>query len=108
MRSLSDAGRHQRQWLTSEHVYRIVRLSVQDVPQEIKDEFHRFQSDMTKVNVQDLEQSLWATVTAMDDTVVRNMVNCLVRMYDALERHENHSWAQFSGSANLFENKFGV
>lgn len=91
MRSLSDAGMRKKQWLASEQVFRIVRLNAEDVPSQIRDAFRRFQVDMTKVNLQDVERSLQATVSAMDETEASAMVNCAIRMYDTLERHESHS-----------------
>lgn len=105
MRSLSDAGMQKKQWLASEPVYRIVRLKAEDVPLEIRDEFLRFQGDMTRVKVQDPERSLWATVSAMDETRVSAMVDCVIRMYDTLKRHERQSWARFSACAKQYSNQ---
>lgn len=89
MHSLDYAGQRKREWLAGEHVYRILRLKLEDVPAEIRHELRQFQQDMTSVKAKKMEDSVRATVRAMNEPAVSSMIGRIVSMRNMIDRSES-------------------
>ena len=100
VRSLTFARGQKRSWLASDYVSRILLLQAEDLPEDIRPEFRRFQRDMTLSPARTVVESLRATVKNMSEVEVIKMILRIISLHDALKSREQPIDMQYDPPAN--------
>lgn len=88
--SLDEMRLDYRNWLASDHVYRLMRLTEEDLPGELRGEFELLQRDMDPiVRALEIGQDAQDVVIRMGDEHVKRVVERIVYMHDVIELSEN-------------------
>lgn len=85
--SLAGSGT-QRERLVAAYTYNLIRLSPEDLPNEIQEDFRKLQERITKFEAQDKEGSVQATVNKIDDSEVKKIIDKIISMHDTVTRHQ--------------------
>ena len=88
VRSLTFASTQKKSWLASDYVSRLLLLQAEDLPEEIRPDFRRFQRDMTVIPARTVVESLRATVQSMSEVEVIKMILRIISLHDALKSRE--------------------
>jgi hypothetical protein len=74
-----------REWLTSSYIYHLLQLRDDELPPDIKDEFHKLRRDLTATQGKGLYDSLQATVYTMNDNQIDHAVKRIVNMQSTIK-----------------------
>ncbi|HEX8955929.1 MAG TPA: hypothetical protein VF798_06625 [Burkholderiaceae bacterium] len=87
VQSLKEAGVRRREWLASDHVYRLLRLTASDVPSELQQEFQQFQREMRPIlRASEIGIPQWSTIRTLDDETVSRIIERVRRMHEVFEK----------------------
>jgi hypothetical protein len=88
VQSLKEAGIRRREWLASDHVYRLLRLTADDMPNELQQEFQQFQREMRPIlRATEIGIPQWSAIRTIDDDTVLRIIERVRRMHDVIEQH---------------------
>jgi len=97
VQSLNEAGPKRREWLTSEHVFRLMRLTADDIPKELAAEFQQLQREIKPiVSASEFDNPLWSAMHAVDDTTARRIVERIRLMHQMIESKDDQKKPQVS------------
>jgi hypothetical protein len=86
VQSLREAGTKRREWLVSDHVFRLMRLTPADIPVELTHEFQLFQQEMTPLaRASELVDSRWSAVQSVDEETVCRIIDRIMHMHQIIE-----------------------
>lgn len=106
IQSLNEYGMSRREWLASDHVYRLMRLTEEDIPPELRAEFRQFQRDVEPIiRATELESSIDEAMLAIDDDLAKRIVERITYMHDVIELSENMIFSPRDFSAPPNRNK---
>ena len=78
----------QSERLVNAVVFSLIHITPEnDLPDEMRDEFKEFMSDITSVEAIGDEGSVQATVEAMDEMQISNCAEKIIGFYDSVCRH---------------------
>ncbi|HEX7644558.1 MAG TPA: hypothetical protein VF472_20325 [Burkholderiaceae bacterium] len=87
VQSLKEAGARRREWLASDHVYRLLRLTPGDVPSELQQEFQQFQREMRPIlRASEIGIPQWSAIRTLDDDTVSRIIERVRRMHEVIEK----------------------
>lgn len=90
VQSLSEAGARRREWLASDHVYRLMRLTPADVPLELKHEFQLFQCEMKPLlRGSAIGVPQWNTDGVVDEETIGRIIGRIKYMHEVIELKAN-------------------
>jgi len=88
VQSLKEAGIRRREWLASDHVYRLLRLTADDMPSELQQEFQQFQREMRPIlRANEIGIPQWSAIRTIDDDTVLRIIERVRRMHEVIEQH---------------------
>ncbi|MFC1751408.1 hypothetical protein ACFL2V_21750 [Pseudomonadota bacterium] len=74
--------------LSNAVVFSLIHITPEnDLPEEIRDEFKEFMSDITNVEAKADEGSVQATVNTLDELQISNHVDKIISFYDTVCRY---------------------
>jgi hypothetical protein len=86
VQSLNEAGVKRREWLASDHACRLLRLTTEDVPVELKHEFQLFEREMKPIlRASDLSIRQWGIVRSVDEETVGRIIDRIMYMHEVIE-----------------------
>jgi len=86
VQSLNEAGAKRREWLASDHVYRLMRLTPADIPAELMQEFQLLQREMKPIaRASDLDNPQLSAMYAVDEATVGRIIDRIMYMNEAIE-----------------------
>ncbi len=86
VQSLSEAGAKRREWLASDHVCRLLRLTTADVPVELKHEFQLFEREMKPIlRASDLSARPSGVIRSVDEATVGRIIDRIMYMHEVIE-----------------------
>lgn len=86
VQSLKEAGSRRREWLASYHLARLMRLTVADVPVDLRDEFQLFQSEMNSImGPIDFDNPMWNATPTIDDATAARIIDRITHMHEVIE-----------------------
>lgn len=95
VQSLKEAGARRREWLASDHVYRLLRLTSDDMPTELQQEFQQFQREMRPIlRANEIGIPQWSAIRTIDDDTVLRIIERVRRMHEVIEQHPDSSKTQ--------------
>lgn len=87
VQSLKEAGARRREWLASDHVYRLLRLTAEDMPGELQQEFQLFQREMRPIlRASEIGIPQWSAIRTIDDDTVLRIIERVRRMHEVIEQ----------------------
>ena len=90
VQSLYEAGARRREWLASDHVYRLLRLTPADVPHELQQEFQLFQREMRPIlRASEIGIPQWSAIRTIDDDTVLRIIDRVRYMHEVIESHKD-------------------
>jgi|AraplaCL_Col_mCL_1032037.scaffolds.fasta_scaffold50749_1 hypothetical protein len=90
VQSLNEAGARRREWLASDHVYRLLRLTPADVPRELQQEFQLFQREMRPIlRASEIGIPQWSAIRTIDDDTVLRIIDRVRYMHEVIETHKD-------------------
>ena len=95
VQSLKEAGARRREWLASDHVYRLMRLTAEDMPAELQQEFQQFQREMRPIlRASEIGIPQWSAIRTIDDDTVLRIIERVRRMHEVIERQPERPQTQ--------------
>lgn len=89
VQSLKEAGGRRREWLASDHVYRLLRLTAEDMPGELQQEFQQFQREMRPIlRASEIGIPQWSAIRTIDDETVLRIIDRVRRMHEVIEQQK--------------------
>lgn len=89
VRSLKEAGARRLEWLGSDNVFRLMRLSSSDVPIELQREFQLFQQEIKPIlRVSEMDARQWGITRMVDEATVGRIIDRMMRMHEVIETHD--------------------
>jgi hypothetical protein len=86
VQSLNEAGVRRREWLASDHAFRLLRMTMDDVPIELRHEFQLFLHEMTPIlRSNDTELCRLRAIRSVDEATVRRIIDRIIYMHDVME-----------------------
>lgn len=86
VRSLSEAGTRRREWLASDHAFRLLRLTPTDVPIALQQEFQMFQHEMKPIlRASETGFRQFAAFRAVDEETVGRIIDRIMYMHQVIE-----------------------
>jgi hypothetical protein len=91
VQSLNEAGVRRREWLASDHAFRLLRMTTEDVPLELRHEFQLFLREMNPIlRANDTEICRLRAMRSVDEETVGRIIDRIMYMHDVIElRIEN-------------------
>ena len=84
VQSLREAGAKRREWLASDHVSRLMRLTTADVPTELQREFQLFQGEIKPI-LHAVEKKIpQAAMRAIDEQTVARIIERIMYMHEVI------------------------
>jgi len=99
VQSLQEAGARRREWLASDHAYRLLRLTTADIPIELKDEFQLFLREMIPIlRASEMGARQWGTVRSVDEATVGRIIDRIMHMHEVIELkvEQKHTVSDYS------------
>lgn len=96
VQSLNEAGEKRREWLTSEHVFRLMRLKPEDLPKELAAEFLLLQREIKPlVRAGEFDNPLWSAMHTVNDATACRIIERIRFMHQKIEsKNEHHALFQ--------------
>lgn len=86
VQSLHEAGVKRREWLASDHAYRLLRLTTADIPVELKHEFQLFQREMKPIlRTSEMGVRQWGAIRLVDEATVGRIIDRIMYMHEVIE-----------------------
>ena len=86
VQSLKDAGARRREWLASDHAFRLLRLTAADVPVELTDEYQLFLREMKPiVRASEMGAGQWSAFGTVDEETASRIIGRIMYMHDVIE-----------------------
>jgi len=86
VQSLNEAGARRREWLASDHAFRLLRMTTEDIPLELRQEFQLFLNEMHPiVRANDTEISRLRAMHSVDEATVGRIIDRIMYMHDVIE-----------------------
>ncbi len=86
VQSLREAGARRREWLASDHAYRLLRLTSADIPVELEHEFQLFVREIKPIlSASETGARQWDTVWSVDEATVGRIIDRIMYMHEVIE-----------------------
>ena len=86
VQSLREAGARRREWLASDHAYRLLRLTAADIPVELEHEFQLFVREIKPIlSASETGARQWDTVWSVDEATVGRIIDRIMYMHEVIE-----------------------
>jgi hypothetical protein len=86
VQSLNEAGVRRREWLASDHAFRLLRMTMEDVPTELKQEFQLFLHEMNPIlRASDTEICRMRAIRSVDEATVGRIIGRIMHMHEVIE-----------------------
>jgi len=88
VRSLKEAGARRLEWLGSDNVFRLMRLTTADVPIELRQEFQLFQQEIKPIlRFSEMDARQLGIVRAVDEATLGRIIERMMHMHEVIETH---------------------
>jgi len=92
VRSLREAGARRLEWLGSDNAYRLMRLTTEDVPSELRGEFQLFQQEIKPIlRFSENDGRTQVVLRNLDEGTVGRIIDRIMRMHEVIETHNEQA-----------------
>ena len=86
IQSLREAGTQYREWLASENFCRLMRLTEDDLPAELKYEFALFQLEVNPIlSIDVVDDPRRSGIYCVDDATIDRIIARIISMYQVIK-----------------------